>query len=242
MKRLWMLIALAVMTLPPAALAATTDARTAPVLTTPTLTAGSPPVPSQFRGAPLSQCENFMITEWGLSNYMQGGPKDFRAWYVTGEIGMMHNRTPHSAVGVTVFVGFDDQGNREGLKARYRWWLAGQSGQPGPVSVELSAGLLLVGSDSYGYAVGPARDAYGDLEWHERRIQYPSPMASVGLNAGDWISLVSQLEWIRLDRGESELAWTAGLRLGSYAGVVACLATVAVVGVAIRSMSLAFGG
>jgi hypothetical protein len=61
------------------------------------------------------------------------------------EFGMMHNRTPRSAVGVTLFVGLEDHGNREGLKARYRQWLAGKSGQPGPMSVELSAVLFLGG-------------------------------------------------------------------------------------------------
>jgi hypothetical protein len=225
MTRLWMTIPLTAMMLMSTALAGE-DA----------------PSPLRFRGAPLSRCENFMITEWGLGSYVVGGPEDSETWHMAVEMGMMHNRSPRSAIGMTFFAGFDDEGNREGLKARYRRWLAGKSGKPGPMSVELSAGLFFGGSSSYDQVVGPAVDEYGHPLWRVRYIQYPSPMVSVGLNAGDWISFVSQLEWIRLDRGESELAWTAGLRLGSYAGLIGGVGIGCVAAFAISSMDLGFGG
>ncbi len=141
---------------------------------------------------------------------------------------------------MTFFAGFDDRGNREGLKARYWRWLTGESARPGPVSVDLSAGFFLGGSRSYDHVADPAPYIYGGALWRERRIQYPSPMVSAGLNVGDLISLVSQLEWIRLDRGESELAWTAGVRLGSYAGIVGGVALTVAAAASVSSIGPMF--
>lgn len=199
--------------------------------------AGQQPAELLFRGRPLPACRSFLITEFGLNRVLTGGPRDAEPWCVTGEFGLMGNVSPRDALGGTLLVEFDDNGNRVGLKARHRRWLAGPGGQARQMSVEVSGGLFFKGSDRYDDFYETCADGRERTCWRERMIQYPSPVTAVQFNLADWVSLASQIEWIRLDHGESTWAAYAGIRLGSYAGVVGSLGAVAATAIALAAWS-----
>jgi len=202
---------------------------------------GRRPADLLFRGRPLPACRSFLITEFGLNRALAGRPRDAKLWCVTGELGIMSNVSPHDALGGTLLVEFDDNGNRVGLKARYRRWLAGSGGQARQMSVEVSGGLFFDGSDRYVDFDEACADGWNGRCWRERMIQYPSPVAAVQFNLADWISVANQVEWIRLDRGESTWAAYAGIRLGSYAGVVGGLGAAAATAIALAAWSASGG-
>jgi hypothetical protein len=169
----------------------------------------------------------------------------------------MWNLAANAAVGAVFFAAFNkaagllffsecaEDGSREGFKVRYRRWVRLPSGDPksmnlelsAGLSVELSAGLLVFGSARYDSGVFDIPDdPSGEEAYRDRFIQYPTPMLSAGFNVGDLVSITSQVEWIRLDHGESDLAWSTGFRLCSTAGLFAFLATIGVIGGVAASM------
>jgi hypothetical protein len=177
-----------------------------------------------WRGHPLPECKSFLITEfaflWRLAENTDSRrslPQD--RWYGAWELGWMRNINPKFALGGTVYAGADNDGARLGLKARGRWWINRV------VGLDLSSGILIAGIE-------------------EEVENYPGFTSQLGLNFGDWASLVTQVEVIPLEyieyppfstvpekKSGTETAWYAGLKLGSYPGTIGGIGSVVVAGI-----------
>jgi hypothetical protein len=157
-----------------------------------------------FRGKPLPECKTFWITEFGFSPRLDRhrlGRRNDQVFYYTWEAGLMRNVERQTAIGATLFFGADNDGHRYGLKSRYRRWLSNS------VSLDLGAGVLLGGD-------------------HGFINRYPGLTSHVGLSLGDWLALTGHLEITRLEYRrfkikETDFAWYAGAKLGSYPGLIA---------------------
>jgi hypothetical protein len=178
-----------------------------------------------FRGKPGSECSAFWILEFAVSGRLDEPPtarlREGPAYHVTGELGQMFNSGSRTAFGGTLYVGGDDDGSRFGVKGRFRRWLTPA------VSLDLSPGILIAGTNN------------------EFELEFPAFVGHAGLNLGDWIGLFAETEMIRYGSPEigfegetspgTDLAWYAGVKLGSYSGIVATIAFPLIVAIDISS-------
>jgi hypothetical protein len=158
-----------------------------------------------FKGRPMPWCRSFLVTELGF-RYQLNAPEGVYPQGLTLEAGWMRNLSQSLALGATAFA--TGQGGGEGgdalfsvgLKPRVRRWLGDR------LSVEVSAGLAF-----------PIGGEYGS----------PGITGDVGLNVGDVLQLTGSFETLRFPLGGADVAWYFGGKAGSYAGVVATVALVA---------------
>ncbi len=164
-----------------------------------------------FRGKPLPQCKTFWITEFGYSYRLDQPPRRYLSssdanFYFTWEYGLMRNLNRKSALGATFLLGADGDGHRFGVKPRFRRWLDNS------ISFDLGAGVLFGGENN------------------QFNPRFPGMTSHVGLNFGDWLALTAHMEIIRLEVApfrrpqskmtQTDVAWYAGAKLGSYPGLV----------------------
>ena len=176
---------------------------------------------SCFRGQPLPTCKSFWITEAGygyaLTSPTQWGGEGRH--YATWELGWMTNLTERWAVGGTFLAGIAfGEGTRVGVKPRFRRWLNRST------SVELSPGILLGGS--------------GD-------VQFPGFTGHVSVNLQDRLVFTSQLDVFNKLPGsvdDKDVAWYAGIKLGSKPGIIATGVEAAATLVLIVAVIIAYSG
>lgn len=181
-----------------------------------------------WRGNSLAKCKSFLITEFG-TYYRLASLKPTRsiedALYATIDLGWMKNISPKYAVGGTFFAGADEDIWRLGIRARVRRWL-----KPN-LSLDFAPGVILAGA--------------------QKEENYPGFSGHLGLNLGDWVSAVTEVDVIPIERvvsapppnyfkfkKDTEVAWYAGVKLGSYPGTVAVVSlgvAAAVIGIIIAS-------
>jgi hypothetical protein len=165
-----------------------------------------------FRGRPGDECHTFWITEFSYAHRLNELAVEQASsngrWLLTGEIGHMVNSGRRTAVGGTVYAAFDDRGSRLGVKARGRLWLSKT------VAADLGVGLLLAGEDN---SYDPS---------------FPAFTGSVGLMARDLVGLGV---WVDAIPGKpkpeissepigTDVAVYAGIKGGSYAGIIGGIA------------------
>ncbi|MGE5178564.1 MAG: hypothetical protein ACM3PF_05655 [Bacteroidota bacterium] len=160
--------------------------------------------PVRFRGGDRSRCDWYFLTELGILYQFEPDVGRGRGLKSIGvvDLGMMKNVSRRSAVGVS---GFSETGadyDHQGLRLRYRRWLAG------PLCAELSPGIVLNGDNSF--------DA-------------PGFIGQATINAGDLVSLVAEGEVARYSyeatgstpqRHSTKTRFRVGVRGGSYVTVV----------------------
>lgn len=196
-----------------------------PLLTAPTnLAAQSRPAAAQstggscFRGRPLPRCDSFWLTEFGFGWRVvesDAVPEDRESWLYSAEIGHMWNTSETRALGGTIFADFSDDATRLGLRPRGRLWLGGGT------SAELAPFVVLVTND----------DRYPDVA--------PGGGAVASLNVMDYGALTLQADVLRLSStaGETgaETSIHAGVRAGSWAGMVGAVGISAAVVIAVAT-------
>lgn len=180
-----------------------------------------------FRGGDKSRCGSFLLTETAVWVALAGHESE-QNLFGSGDLGAMANVGRHSAVGASAFWESGSNFNRGGVRLRYRRWLGPRT------SIELSPGVVFDGNDTY--------DA-------------PGFVGQVGLNAGDFISLVLEAEHDRYivtpytydytvgyvpgpAQHTSGTTLRLGLRGGSYVGVGAGL----LAGIGIAAIASSFNG
>ncbi len=159
-----------------------------------------------WRGQPLPKCKSFLITEFGIYYRLARTPKpsvsaNKNHWWLAGDLGWMKNISPKYAVGGTFFVGANPEDDlwRLGIRAKVRHWL-----RPN-LSFDFAPGVM-VGMHNEDNQVG--------FSGH------------LGLNLGDWVSAVTQVDVIPVkayypSRRATEVAWYGGLKLGSSPAAIA---------------------
>ncbi len=180
----------------------------------------------RFRGAPLPECAGFTVTELGFNRFESGGPREASQLLITGEAGIMINISRHHALGVTYLYEHTDPFVHRGIKARFRRWLWDAHGRARSfTSVEASLGVIISGSRLYDTVYLPCSSDppyYYDHDCDDSRAaRYPSLVAGLDFNLGDLLKVAGQVEWVRLDQGESEWAVSVGIKAGSYLAFVA---------------------
>ena len=153
-----------------------------------------------FEPRPMPLCRSFWVTEFGLQYHLSESPgsveEDPRRVLVTWELGWMQNRSPHDAIGASVFLATNDNAHRSGVRARYRRW-TGEG-----TAVDISPALIVFQSDE-------------NLDVHLE----PGAALQVGASWRDWIGVSSQLE-----ATQSRVRLQAGFRLGGYPGAATGIA------------------
>jgi len=152
-----------------------------------------------FHPAPRDHCRGFMMTEFAVLAGPATGyrrPPANMIW----DVGYAHHVGARRAVGASLtFIADDDDRVLIGVRPRLRQWLGGHT------SLDVAPALLIGHTDAGGL-----------------RIEYPGLSAFVGLGWRDLLAVNAQVEVIRLAGVASpQTAWLVGLRLGSYAGLVA---------------------
>ena len=148
-----------------------------------------------FRGRPQSECGSFFLTEWTWALRIGGhGPRspDVKPGnsYWTWQVGWMRNVGRRSALGGSVFLGWEENrvGGSEtiGVKARFRRWVGPKA------AVEVGAGPTTEGS----------------------------VITHAALLYGDWVAFEVQAEPGQKIFGDGHVATYAGVRFGSLPGTV----------------------
>jgi len=164
---------------------------------------------SCFRGRPLPTCAQFWILETGAAVRVNSLGTGSRSNYLLGlDLGVMRNRGPRTALGVTGFVGMGDQLTAGSsvllsLKPRLRRWLSRT------LSADLAAGPVLVAANA---APGSRLGVTGQL----------------GFNLNDYAGVTAQALLGRtpvVGGHATKLGLYLGGRLGSYAGLAVVILT-----------------
>jgi len=152
-----------------------------------------------FRAMPGDHCRGFLITEFATlvgpaTGYRR--PPANMIW----DVGYAHHIQPRRAVGASLTVIADDDGRvLVGIRPRFRQWLDPHT------SLDIAPAILIGHTDAGG-----------------QRMRYPGVSAYVGVGWRDLVALNAQVEVIRLaGLDHAQTAWLFGLRLASYAGLVA---------------------
>ncbi len=116
--------------------------------------------------------------------------------YFTWEVGHMRTMSSRSALGAALFVGTDaNDVLRFGVKPRYRRQLERK------MYLDIAPGILIKGGD-------PLESAFPGVTMH------------VGLNFQDTVILYGQMEANRMEKYGTDVAWYAGVKLGSSPGLI----------------------
>lgn len=171
-----------------------------PALAQDPLPGSSPARKDCFRGRPLPECANYVISEiaYGRNGY---SGTNFENNYATAEVGLMFNQGLRAAMGATLSQTWSED-NKLGVNFRYRWWMNPY------FHLDLAPGVWFSARDMSTYSfdhVGFTTRAslmYVDAIGLEARF-----------NTGNVYELGQQTEW------------TWGVRTGSYVSVVLGVAT-----------------
>ena len=184
---------------------------------------GPQPLDAQtcFRGKRSDSCRSFFITEFGYASRLNQSPDPSKDNFLyMWEFGFMVNRSERSALGGTLYFGADDNGTRFAIKARWRRWL----GDVG--SLEVAPGIIVAGDDNH------------------FDLNLPGFTGEVALNAADLFRVFLMVEVIKMEPLQhfpniepvgTDVAWFGGIKLGSYAGLVAAIAFPIAVGIALSA-------
>lgn len=152
-----------------------------------------------FRGKPAPECCGFILLETSLrtrlNNSMYRDGAD--AFHGGLDVGFMVNRNSSSALGASFYASGDDDGGRWGLRGWYRRWMENN------IHLDLSAGVLIAGSDNYGAP------------------KFPGLVASASWGYADLISLDLMTEVYRFTPGDfsfNEGTRDAGTRASFFFG------------------------
>ncbi|HEX2081761.1 MAG TPA: hypothetical protein VHG08_28915 [Longimicrobium sp.] len=161
--------------------------------------AQDPEEPRRFcmMGRPQPSCEMLLFAQFSYYPRIQGS--DELEEPIEWEIGALVNRGPREAVGGTVVLGFDGNGARTAVKARYRRWLSRYA------AFDAAGGVAWALRDGVppAFADRPAFGVTGDL----------------GLGFTDWASVGVRGDLLWSD-GEPVGATSAMVRLGTIPGAV----------------------
>ncbi len=167
-----------------------------------------------FRGRPGSQCRLYWITEVGLLTVVDS--RDTR-WNVNGrelltfDIGYMFNISRRDAIGGSLFIKMDTEGDDSysGFKPRYRRWLSDDVGldvgfgvgrweyDTNKKATPLVAQLGLSYKDYFSLTVLIDRVKWTESIWVPGSIEYvdgashTSTTTSIGLTAGSYPALIT---------------------------------------------------
>lgn len=163
-----------------------------------------------FKGAPGTNCNSFMITEFGLLK-----DKNTDVARFLFEIGWMNNINKSYAAGGAL--SFSSQNTRWralliGIKPRLRIWLYRR------LSLEIAPGILFYDYDN-------------PMNKSGLQPQLPAFTGHVGLNLADWIMLALQYENIKLEdpyfldqrwaiSERRDAQWSIVTKFGSYTGAI----------------------
>lgn len=136
-----------------------------------------------FRGKPAPDCCGFILLETSLRTRLNNSLYRDQAEKFHGglDLGFMVNRDSLSALGASFYASGDDDGGRWGLRGWYRRWLKHNA------HIDLSAGVLIAGSDNYGDP------------------KFPGLVASASWGYADLISIDLLTEIYRFTPGEYSL-------------------------------------
>lgn len=186
-------------------------------------------IPSQatsqtcFRGRPGDACRTFWVTEFSYAHRLNSLAVERSVgngrWVLSGEIGHMVNLKRRNAIGGTIYAAFDDRGSRLGVKARGRRWFSNT------IAGDLGLGLLLIGDDN------------------SYEQSFPAFTGSIGLTAND---LVGVDVWVEAIPGKpkpeissepigTDVAVYAGIKGGSYVGLIGGVATFIAAAIAVST-------
>ena len=195
-----------------------------PEATAPSPEATAPPAEPwksfRFHPGPRSQCGTFAVTELTLLRRFGKDEHVVRSaerYYGSFDAGLEHNVADATALGGSLFAGFDGVRSQLGVRARVRRWLSNRA------SLDLAPGLVLGGKEEKGSdLLGPALILRASLNLS----------ASFGVTAQTF-----ETRRQRPQRVEKERATYVGAQLNSKAGsvglglvlVVATVVAVAVV-------------
>lgn len=177
-----------------------------------------------FRGKRIDSCSTFLVTEFGYASRLNEAPDVTKGNFLfIWKFGLMANLDERSALGGALQLGADDNGTRLAVKARYRRWLGSAA------SLEVAPGLILTGSDNH---------------FH---LSLPGFTGEIGLNAADLFGMFLMVEVIKMEPLPNfpdiepvgtDVAWYGGIKLGSYAGIIAAIAFPVAVGISLSSSGL----
>lgn len=178
-----------------------------PEATAPSPEATEPPAepwkPFRFHPGPRSKCGTFAITELTLLRRFGKDEHVVRSaerYYGSFDVGLEHNVTDATALGGSVFAGFDGVRSQLGVRARVRRWLSNRA------SLDLAPGLVIGGKEEKGSdLLGPALILRASLNLS----------ASFGVTAQTF-----ETRRQRPQRVEKERATYVGAQLNSKAGTV----------------------
>jgi len=160
-----------------------------------------------FRGQPLPECANFVITEVHYGGRLDKYDPRMENNYLTLELGLMVNRRPQSALGASLSHTWTED-KRLGFNFRYRRWLGHE------FAVDLSPGFRLSARDLSTYT-----------------FDYPGFTARAGLMYADMVGLSVKMDVGKVvDRG-NQVDWTMGIHSGAYASAGVSVIGLALIGV-----------
>lgn len=177
-----------------------------------------------WQGRPLESCRSFLVAEGGV-HLLLGGSRYTRNDYNNGgvtrsthlaghanwEIGIMVNRGPTHATGVTVLIGADPNGARLGVKGRYRRWMGRHT------ALDLGAGVLAT------RRAAPFEGADVDRPGN-RHVVVGGLTGDAALGLTDWASLSLRGDLLMDADGSPAHGVYGGLRLGTRPAAVATVA------------------
>jgi len=177
-----------------------------------------------FRGKRIDSCRTFLITEFGYASRLNQAPDVTKKNFLfIWKLGLMANLNEQSALGGALHLSADDNGTRLAIQARWRRWF-GTAG-----SLEVAPGLILAGSDNH------------------FDLSLPGFSGEVALNAADLFGVFLMVEVIKMEPLPifpdiepvgTDVAWYGGIKLGSYAGLVAAIAFPVAVGISLSSSGM----
>ncbi|HYW13560.1 MAG TPA: hypothetical protein VE871_16485 [Longimicrobium sp.] len=171
-----------------------------------------------WTGRPAESCRTFLVAEGNIyapvmgTTYQRTGFQGERtrekhlAPHVAWEVGAMRNVGPRDAVGATVLLGVDANGERLAFKGRYRRWLTPRA------AVDAAAGVL------YARRAAPYPDVAGNVH-----VPGAGVTADVSLGLTDWAG-VSIRGDLLFDEDERSSAVYGGLKLGTRPAAAATVA------------------
>ena len=179
-----------------------------------------------LQGKPLPETKSFWVYETAYKLKLNPKPHEGK-WLLTGELGYMRNINPRSAVGITLYGGFHDDGSSFAIRGRYRRWLDDRP----RISLDLSTGITF--ANQHNWAVSTS----------------PGLVSSVTLNLSDLIAITMQHNIDRHnyaryywnsqaeDKSTTNNTTYLGIQLGSYAAIGSTVVVGVIAAIAAASIS-----
>ncbi len=178
------------------------------------------PGPSSRYG-PRSITKSVGITEMGAWGRIGGPEERKRSFDFVFDLGRLYNAGARTGVGGSFFVGFGEGSAELGVRARFRYWLRGES------SLDFSPGVIL-SHEEPGLPRGDGVGLVGQLAWnHSRWFSLGAEVYTVRRSTEryTWFGQTTTVD------GGRDTGFMLGLKLGDKAGLLAA-AVAAVAGIA----------